>query len=290
MQLIFAPEPEKNVKKKMEEAALALLRLEGLEEKAADAEISISFVSAEEMRTLNRDFRGNDSVTDVLSFPQYERKEDFPAEGALLLGDVVLCTERAKEQALEYGHSPERELVYLFTHSVLHLLGYDHMEAEEKRVMRAREEEVMEAVGLPQEQATGPVTPEDKELYLAAKEALLQAYAPYSGFRVGAALRTADGRIFTGCNVENASYGGSVCAERTACVKAVSEGVRTFAALAIATENGTAMPCGICRQFLFEFTPELRIIAGDAPERLAVWRLSELLPEAFRLADGKESV
>jgi len=76
------------------------------------------------------------------------------------------------------------------------------------------------------------------------------AYAPYSHFHVGAALLTEDGRIFTGCNVENATYGACLCAERTALVKAVSEGARSFVAIAIAGSSGTPMPCGICRQNL----------------------------------------
>lgn len=114
-------------------------------------EISLSFVSLEEIHRLNRDYRGVNSPTDVLSFPMvddfaslqemYEDLGKLPDE--LLLGDVVICTDKALQQAEEYGHSKERELVYLFTHSVLHLLGYDHMEEEDKRRMRAREEEVM---------------------------------------------------------------------------------------------------------------------------------------------------
>ena len=115
------------------------------------AEISLSFVSMDEIHQLNRDYRGVDRPTDVLSFPMvddfeqlaemYEQLDEWPEE--LLLGDVVICIEKALAQAEEYGHSKEREIVYLFTHSVLHLLGYDHMDEEDKKIMRAREEEVM---------------------------------------------------------------------------------------------------------------------------------------------------
>ena len=101
-----------------------------------------------------------DSVTDVLSFPQFEADElaeyrEDPDEipGELMLGDVVICLDKAVEQAAEFGHSTERELIYLFTHSVLHLLGYDHEEAEEKASMRAREEEIMEWLGIPRDPA-----------------------------------------------------------------------------------------------------------------------------------------
>ncbi|MDO4870105.1 MAG: rRNA maturation RNase YbeY [Bacillota bacterium] len=114
-------------------------------------EISLSFVSMDEIHELNRDYRGVDRPTDVLSFPMiddfaalqemYEDMEQTPEE--LLLGDVVICLEKALQQAEEYGHSPEREVVYLFTHSVLHLLGYDHMTDEDKKIMRAREKQIM---------------------------------------------------------------------------------------------------------------------------------------------------
>lgn len=136
----------------MEKAADRCAVSEGLD--ASRCEVSVSVVSPEEIRELNRDYRGIDRVTDVLSFPQYEnpgeileaqsRTGDEPAA----LGDVVICRERAEEQAEEFGHSAERELLYLFVHSVLHLLGYDHMEPEEKSVMRAREEEIMKYLGV----------------------------------------------------------------------------------------------------------------------------------------------
>ncbi len=112
-----------------------------------DAEISLSFVSAEEIRELNRDYRGMDSVTDVLSFPMYDDNDIFEEE-ELILGDVVICMERVREQAAEFGHSEEREVAYLFTHSVLHLLGYDHINEEDKREMRQREEEIMAELGI----------------------------------------------------------------------------------------------------------------------------------------------
>lgn len=112
------------------------------------AEISLTMVSPEEIRELNRDYRDVDSVTDVLSFPQFEGKEELPEEGEICLGDVVICEDKVREQAAEYGHSYEREFTYLFVHSLLHLLGYDHMNDEEKAVMRNKEEEVMNRLDL----------------------------------------------------------------------------------------------------------------------------------------------
>jgi len=123
----------------------------------------------------------------------------------------------------------------------------------------------------------------DKELYLLAKETLKNAYAPYSKFHVGAALLTKDGAVYTGVNIENSSYPAGICAERTAFAKAISEGVRDFEAVAVASSGGTAWPCGICRQFMFEFNDELRIITGDDENHLITYSLKELLLEGFRL-------
>ena len=130
----------------MEKAAERCLELEGIPRERT--EISVTFVEAEKIRTLNRDYRDNDNVTDVLSFPQFDDLNELPDFGEICLGDVVICRERAEEQAEEFGHSLEREIIYLFTHSILHLLGYDHMEEAEKREMRDREEEVMEYLGI----------------------------------------------------------------------------------------------------------------------------------------------
>lgn len=124
---------------------------------------------------------------------------------------------------------------------------------------------------------------EDQELFRTAQRILPTAYAPYSGFRVAAALLTKTGEVITGINVENSSYGASICAERTAFVKAVSEGHREFTAIAVACSGGVAYPCGICLQFMFEFTDDMKIIVGEDEKRLEVLHLAELLPKGFRL-------
>lgn len=123
----------------------------------------------------------------------------------------------------------------------------------------------------------------DRELFTIAREILTNAYAPFSGFRVGAALLTKSGEVITGVNVENSSYGATICAERTAFVKAVSMGHREFDAIAVATASGEAYPCGICRQFMFEFGGDLRIIVGEDEDHLHTHTLNELLPGGFKL-------
>lgn len=101
----------------------------------------------------------------------------------------------------------------------------------------------------------------------AAIEASQHAYIPYSGYPVGAALLTVTGQLYTGCNIENAAYPATICAERTALVKAVSEGERAFSGLAVVTENG-GYPCGLCRQMLYEFAPDLPVIVATMEGRI----------------------
>lgn len=122
-----------------------------------------------------------------------------------------------------------------------------------------------------------------RELYQKAKATLPNAYAPFSKFKVAAALLTTTGEVFTGVNVENSSFGATICAERTAMVKAISEGFREFEAIAILCSEGTAWPCGICRQFMYEFSPDIKVISGDDEDSLKVYELTDLLPEGFRL-------
>ena len=115
-----------------------------------------------------------------------------------------------------------------------------------------------------------------------AAEAMAHAYAPYSGFRVGAALLGSDGSVTTGCNVENASYPAGICAERAALAAAVASGVRTFTAIVIFTEaDSPTPPCGICRQVLMEFAPRLDVFSVTRGGAEAQWSMSDLLPEAF---------
>ncbi len=125
----------------------------------------------------------------------------------------------------------------------------------------------------------------DGQLILVAAQAAHQAHCPYSGFRVGAALLTSDGRVFTGVNVENASYGLTICAERSAVVAAVTAGTRSFKAIAIAADGtGPVFPCGACLQVLAEFgQPDLRVLLTgvETPGVAGVYSLGSLFPHAF---------
>ena len=119
-------------------------------------------------------------------------------------------------------------------------------------------------------------------LRAAALGAMSRAYAPYSNFRVGAALQDKDGRVFIGCNVENASFGGTICAERAALAAALVAGSRTFDRLVVATEaTEPTPPCGVCRQVLVEFAPTIEIVSVTAAGQEARWTLDALLPSPF---------
>lgn len=122
----------------------------------------------------------------------------------------------------------------------------------------------------------------DKKLIEAAKQARENAFAPFSNFKVGASLLTETGEIFTGCNIENATYGLTICAERTAIFKAISEGKRRFKKICIVadTENLTP-PCGACRQIIWEFCGDAEVILSNLQGKIETFRTSELFPKAF---------
>ncbi len=251
----------------------------------------LRFTDDENIHIINREQRNVDRATDVLSFPagpfhpghtagSHEKvlRRQWDSEyRACMLGDIIISLDHARAQAEEYGHSLTRELAYLTAHALFHLMGYDHMNDQDKEQMRAMEEKALNAAGVAR------VT--DEELIALAHEAMKNAYTPYSKFNVGACLLAKDGRTFTGCNIENASYGGTNCAERTALFKAISEGAREFTTIAIATEKALAWPCGICRQVLNEFAPDLRIITVCGDQR-GEMTLPQLLPEAFGPNNG----
>lgn len=132
--------------KLLEKVIKKSLEIEGIDNKA---EVSVLFVDNNEIKELNKNFRGIDKETDVLSFPQYcDLKSIKDKEQNLILGDIVISLEKSREQALEYGHSFEREVAFLTAHSMFHLLGYDHDNEENTRIMRKKEERVLELLGI----------------------------------------------------------------------------------------------------------------------------------------------
>lgn len=127
----------------------------------------------------------------------------------------------------------------------------------------------------------------DKELLMLAHEMIYKAYAPYSSFAVGAALECVDDTIFTGCNIENAAFSETICAERVAVFKAISEGKRDFARIAIVAESDSyCLPCGSCRQVLAEFSPEMEVLCAKGNGSYVSYKLRDLLPLAFKLDKG----
>nr|WP_099187285.1 cytidine deaminase [Tepidibacter mesophilus] len=130
---------------------------------------------------------------------------------------------------------------------------------------------------------------DNKELLKIAEKAKENAYVPYSKFHVGAALLTKSGKVFTGCNVECASYGGTNCAERTAIFKAVSEGEREFEKIAITSDNiGETYPCGICRQVILEFGRDIKVVLGESEGEYRELSIDELIPYGFTGVDLKK--
>ena len=288
---IPVPEGLEDLEAFLGRVADACFKTEGIE----GAGFAIRIVDDAAIRTLNRQMRNIDSATDVLSFPTVNypagrtarrcpkrlAREYDPGMGCVNLGDCVINLGRARSQAEEYGHSLARELGYLTAHSAFHLMGYDHMNEEEKAVMRDMEERTLSAVGVTRE----PEISHDR-LFELACEAMQNSYSPYSHFKVGACILTADGRTFKGCNFENASYGATICAERCAASCAIAAGARRFAAIAVVGSTAVAWPCGICRQVLREFSDlSLPVIVGAYGKGYTVKTLGELLPESLSPED-----
>jgi len=130
---------------------------------------------------------------------------------------------------------------------------------------------------------------DDRELMQRAIEARELSYSPYSKFAVGAALLCADGTVFTGANIENAAFGPSVCAERVALFKAISEGKRAFVKLAVTCEGDYCRPCGVCRQVMFEHAPDMEVLMGNPDGEFVRTTVRELLPDGFSLPQKREA-
>ena len=248
--------------------------------------VYVRLTDDEEICRINSEQRGINRATDVLSFPQLNyperstaakvpdllRQEYDPDVDACCMGEIIISVDHARQQALEYGHSFERELSYLFIHGMFHLFGYDHIKDDDRAIMRKMEEKALAKIDMQWY---------DRELLLKeAEKAMEHSYSPYSHFRVGACLLAKSGKMYTGCNIENAAYSVTNCAERTALFKAVSEGEREFVAIAVTADKSMAWPCGVCRQALYEFSPDMTVIVGYKGEICSA-SLRELLYAGF---------
>jgi cytidine deaminase len=274
----------------MQTAADCALMAEGVK---LPCGIGVMMTDDQEIQKINRENRNIDAATDVLSFPTVNYKQGKTAGQTELLlkreydnelnvcflGDVILSVDHVIAQAAEYGHSVEREAAYLLVHGICHLMGYDHNTKDEQAAMRAVEEKALAMMNMGRNEITDQVS--DETLLELARKAMERSYAPYSKFQVGACVLCADGRLFTGCNVENASFGLTNCAERTAIFKAVSEGATEFTAIAIAAHGAVPWPCGACRQVLNEFAPEIRVLVTWDDHQVACAKLTDLLPHGF---------
>ena len=256
--------------------------------------VYVTLTDDPQIQAINRSERGIDRATDVLSFPTVNYPAGVTASGAetlikreysgderaYILGEIFISYEHVVSQADAYQHSVSRELCYLLAHGIFHCFGYDHLTKDDQKEMRTMEENALELAGITRDGGAA-APPTDEQLIALAKEVMRRSYSPYSHFKVGACLLAEDGRIFTGTNIENASFGMTICAERSAIAKAVSEGVKEFTAIAIAAENAPPWPCGACRQVLNEFAPNMRVLIAWGEENTDIALLSHLLPHSF---------
>ncbi len=271
-------------------AVKAVLEAEG----AAGRYPCVILTDDETIHRCNRDFRGVDRPTDVLSFPADEGEALLtPPDG--FLGDIMISVPTAGRQAESLGHSTVREIAFLTVHGMLHLLGYDHIAAEDEELMLSRQRVIMAEVEpnlieYAEENCGREFSMNESlisEMINKALEAREKAYVPYSGFRVGACLLSSSGKFYLGCNIENAAYSPTNCAERTAVFKAVSEGETSFEALAIASDSDYfTYPCGVCRQVLCEFCADsMPVLCANKDGEHILTTLGALLPMAFSKED-----
>ncbi len=244
--------------------------------------MSVTFVDKETIHQINLNYRNIDRETDVISFAflddESEKtiKSNFPID----LGEIYICYDIANENREKYGNSIERELCFLFVHGLLHLLGYDHMEKDDEKIMFSLQDKILEGFNIYMDK---------NDLIKEAIKARENSYAIYSKFKVGAALLTKDGRVFYGANIESSSYGLTCCAERSCLFSAYSQGIRKDDIIAFAVvgdTKGPISPCGACRQVLCDLVNGdvvvyLANLHGDVKE----FKVSELLPYFF---DGSE--
>lgn len=243
-----------------------------------EKEISLIIVSTEEIHRLNNEYRHIDRPTDVLSFEEYEDDS---------LGEIFICDDKVKEQAKSYEHSLEREFAFLLSHGMFHLLGYDHQDETHEKIMIELQEDLLKNTDYAKINYLS--NEEIEKLEAEALKYYNNAYTPYSHFHVGASLLLNDGTIYGGCNIENASYGLSNCAERTVLFKLYSEGYTKNdikALLIIGETNDAISPCGACRQVMSELMNlNTLVVLTNLNHKRRYFSVKELLPYNFSQGD-----
>lgn len=243
-----------------------------------EKEISLIIVSTEEIHRLNNEYRHIDRPTDVLSFEEYEDDS---------LGEIFICDEKVREQAKSYEHSLEREFAFLLSHGMFHLLGYDHQDETHETIMIELQENLLKNTDYAKINYLS--NEEIEKLEEVALKYYNNAYTPYSHFHVGASLLLNDGTIYGGCNIENASYGLSNCAERTVLFKLYSEGYtknNIKALLIIGETNDAISPCGACRQVMSELMNlDTLVVLTNLNHKRRYFSVKELLPYNFSQGD-----
>lgn len=244
-------------------------------------DVDVTICDNEFIHNINKNYRGVDRPTDVISFAFFDDKEEKAIEGVpSVLGEIIISFEKAEEQAILYGHTIKREMSFLFVHGLLHLLGYDHMNKNDEKIMFGIQDAIL-----------GGHQMEIKELVSKAIEARKLAYTPYSHFKVGAAILCKDGQVFVGANIENSSYPLCMCAERNAIYNAYMHGKTKddFVALALTADtDGPCSPCGACRQVISELFPaDAPIYMTNLKGAIQETNAKELLPFAFSSEDLK---
>lgn len=286
------PIADEAFRSKITEIFRARLEKDGiLASSVATAEVSVTFMSPEEIAKINGQYRKIPDPTDILSFPLWEKDGEFKPEDwqSLPLGDLIVCPERVAANAEEHKKTYEEELVLVLSHGFLHLTGRDHCTEEEQNRMWAEQDEMtaeyFRAAGVTDK--TKLTAEAAESLVAASRGAAVNSYAPYSHFPVGAAILFKNGEIVTGCNVENASYGLTICAERNAMSAAVARGLRDPLAIAVTGNTPHCAPCGACRQFLSEFNPDMLVVT-EGGDGVSIRALNELLPMNFSLRPQRE--
>lgn len=247
--------------------------------------VSVSLIDDNAIHEINREYRHIDRPTDVISFAFLDndpnREKLLKSKSEVVLGDIYISIDRAAAQSKEYGHSERRELLFLFIHGLLHLLGYDHMTLEDEHIMFPLQEKILKSY---EERKM-----KKEELIKKAMEARKLSHSPYSKFAVGAAILCKDGQVFLGSNVENASYPLSMCAERNALYNALMHGEKKedFEMFAlVADTDEPCSPCGACRQVISELYPaNAPIYMANLKGKVKETNAKELLPFAFDASD-----